>query len=68
MFSIYLIINGIEWFLIEQIRVDAEYNIMNMQIKQSEIISVAFILTGIFMFVFFFKKNVRKFRYRTKII
>lgn len=61
MFSIYLIINGIERFLIEQIRVDAEYNIMNMNVKQSEIISVLIIITGTAMSYIFYKKaKIRK--------
>lgn len=63
MFSIYLIINGIERFLIEQIRVDAEYNIRGMYVKQSEIISVLIIIIGIFIFYLSYKKRKkRKFR------
>lgn len=49
MFSIYLLINGVERFAIEQIRVDAEYEIFGIMIKQAEIISVALITTGLFL-------------------
>ncbi len=51
MFSIYLIINGVERFAIEQIRVDAEYEIFGIMIKQAEIISVVLIITGLFLIV-----------------
>lgn len=47
LFSIFLIVNGIERFLIEKIRVDSEYKIFNHLVKQAEIISVLLILLGI---------------------
>jgi len=51
MFSIYLIINGVERFAIGQIRVDAECEIFGIMIKQAEIISVVLIITGLFLIV-----------------
>jgi phosphatidylglycerol:prolipoprotein diacylglycerol transferase len=51
-FSIYLILTGIERFCIELIRVNTVYNIGNFHPTQAEIISVLLILTGIVMFVF----------------
>lgn len=47
LFCIYLIINGIERFFIEQIRVNSVYNILGKAITQAEIISVSLILLGL---------------------
>lgn len=47
LFSIYLIVNGIERFLIEQIRVNTQYHFFGKAITQAEIISVALILIGV---------------------
>jgi phosphatidylglycerol:prolipoprotein diacylglycerol transferase len=52
MFSIYLILTGMERFFIELIRVNTVYNIFSIHPTQAEIISVLLILTGIFMFIF----------------
>ena len=56
MISIYLIFNGIERFLIEQIRVNAEYNILG-GITQAEIISSVLIVLGIAGTWYFAKKK-----------
>jgi len=56
MFSIYLIFNGIERFLIEQIRVNAEYNILG-GITQAEIIATVLIILGVVGVWFFGKKK-----------
>ena len=45
-FCIYLVLNGIERFLIEKIRVNTEYNILG-GITQAEIISSGLILVGV---------------------
>jgi prolipoprotein diacylglyceryl transferase len=47
LFCIYLIVNGVERYLIEQIRVDAEYNLFGANVKQAEIIAIILILVGI---------------------
>lgn len=47
MFSIYLIMNGVERMLIEQIRVNNKYEIFGGQITQAEIIAAVLILLGI---------------------
>lgn len=54
-FSIYLILNGIERFLIEQIRVNSTYNWGWLQPTQAEIIAVCISLCGVLLFVF--RKN-----------
>ncbi|MBK9301717.1 MAG: prolipoprotein diacylglyceryl transferase [Bacteroidetes bacterium] len=51
-FSIYLILNGIERFLIEQIRVNSTYNWGWLQPTQAEIIAVCISLCGVLLFVF----------------
>ena len=47
MISIYLILNGIERFLIETIRVNSKYHVFGLAFTQAELISSVFILTGI---------------------
>ena len=56
MFSIYLIFNGIERFLIEQIRVNSEYNILG-GITQAEIISFCLIILGVVGTWYFSRKK-----------
>ena len=46
-FSIYLILNGVERFFIEKIRVNEMYTIMNWDITQAEIISTGLVALGI---------------------
>ncbi len=47
MMAIYLILNGVERFLIELIRVNSTYSIFGLKPTQAEIISLLFITTGI---------------------
>ncbi|MDF1675154.1 MAG: prolipoprotein diacylglyceryl transferase [Vicingaceae bacterium] len=47
MFSFYLIFNGIERFLIEKIRINPDYNILEIKATQAEIIAVLLIIVGI---------------------
>lgn len=47
LFSVYLIMNGVERFLIEKIRVNTKYHIGSYDITQAEIISVVLIVLGI---------------------
>lgn len=56
MISIYLVFNGIERFLIEQIRVNAEYNILG-GITQAEIIATVLVILGIAGTWYFSKKK-----------
>ncbi|MFN5333659.1 MAG: prolipoprotein diacylglyceryl transferase [Bacteroidota bacterium] len=53
LFSIYLIMNGLERFFIEKIRVNTKYQDLPFQPTQAEIISVGLILTAIFLLYFF---------------
>lgn len=47
MVSLYLILNGIERFLIETIRVNSKYHLFGVGFTQAELISTILILTGI---------------------
>lgn len=58
LFSIYLILNGAERFLIESIRVNTQYHILGIGITQAQIISTTLILLG-FMGVWY-TKNLHK--------
>ncbi|MBN8701689.1 MAG: prolipoprotein diacylglyceryl transferase [Bacteroidetes bacterium] len=57
MFSLYLLLNGIERFLIESIRVNSVYHIFGRDITQAQIISSILILLGIAGIVYFRKKH-----------
>ncbi len=52
LFAIYLILNGIERFFIELIRVNNTYDIFGYHITQAEIISVSLVIAGTILWVF----------------
>jgi prolipoprotein diacylglyceryltransferase len=54
-----MIINGIERFFIEKIRVNTTYNIFGIHPTQAELISLALILAGSMMY-FYFKNRKPK--------
>ncbi|MDB5192342.1 MAG: prolipoprotein diacylglyceryl transferase [Segetibacter sp.] len=51
--AIYLIVNGIERFLIEKIRVNTEYHFLGLSPTQAELISLTMIVVGIGLLVYF---------------
>lgn len=55
-FSMYILLNGIERLLIEQIRVNTKYHIGSFEITQAEIIATVFIGLGAFGIYYFNKK------------
>ncbi|WP_026904923.1 prolipoprotein diacylglyceryl transferase [Pedobacter glucosidilyticus] len=55
LFSIYLILNGIERFLIESIRVNSKYEVAGLSFTQAELISSIMILAGIGGIIWSFK-------------
>ncbi len=57
MFSIYLIFNGVERFLVETIRVNTTYSMFGFHPTQAELISSIFVLLGIGGIIFFTKKH-----------
>ncbi len=56
MFSIYLILNGIERFFIEKIRVNVEYEFLG-NITQAELISVLLVILGVAGLIYFNKNK-----------
>ena len=58
-FSLYIILNGIERLLIEQIRVNTKYHIASYEITQAEIIASVFIVLGSFGIYYFNKKKLK---------
>jgi len=55
-----MIINGIERFLIEFIRVNEKYTIFGLDWSQAQYISILFILIGLGGLVYIFKNNKLK--------
>jgi prolipoprotein diacylglyceryltransferase len=51
MFGLYLMLNGIERFLIEKIRVNSTYDLFGMHPTQAELISVILFLFGAWLWV-----------------
>ena len=56
LFGVYLIVNGLERFFIEQIRVNTKYSIFGFHPTQAEIIAVALVITGAIVY-FWMKKR-----------
>jgi prolipoprotein diacylglyceryltransferase len=61
LFAVYLVLNGIERFFIEKIRVNTRYSIFGFHPTQAEIISTLLIITGAILY--FVLKN----RYKNKM-
>ena len=57
MFSIYLLVMGVERFLIEEIRVNYKYNILGFMLSEAQIISLFFMLGGGIGIVLLMKKQ-----------
>lgn len=47
LFSLYLVMNGVERFFIEKIRVNSTYDILGKQVTQAELISTILIIAGL---------------------
>lgn len=58
LFGVYLMVNGIERFFIEKIRVNNTYDIFGFHPTQAEIISTLLFLGGLFL-VYFLKKRAK---------
>ena len=52
MFASYLMLNGIERFFIEKIRVNNKFDLLGIQATQAEVIAVLFFLVGASLFVY----------------
>jgi prolipoprotein diacylglyceryl transferase len=60
LFALYLILNGIERFFIEKIRVNNELDLFGFHPTQAEIISVCFIILGISLWVYLTRRRADK--------
>ena len=58
LFGLYLIVNGLERFFVEKIRVNYKYDWGFIHPTQAEIISTCLVLIGIGILLFYKKKNV----------
>jgi len=47
LFSLYLVLNGLERFLIEQIRVNNHFSLLGLQVTQAEVIAVLLMIGGL---------------------
>ncbi len=52
MFAVYLIMNGVERFLIEHIRVNTQYHFLGLNPTQAEIISLCLIISGVLLYIY----------------
>lgn len=57
LFCVYLILNGLERFFIERIRINKVYDLLGMHLTQAEIIAIMLALTGLFGLWYFLMKN-----------
>lgn len=60
MFSLYLMLNGIERLLIEKIRINPKYNVFGMNVTQAEIIAILFVIAGVLGILYFTKKHQKQ--------
>jgi prolipoprotein diacylglyceryltransferase len=60
MFAVYLILNGIERFLVEHIRVNTQYHFLGLNPTQAEIISLGLIIGGVILYAIAPKLKVSK--------
>lgn len=59
LFAFYLVLNGIERFFIEKIRVNTKYSILGFHPTQAEIISFLLVVTGIILLVVLRKRSLK---------
>ncbi len=57
LFALYLLVNGLERFLIEKIRVNTTINLFGFQPTQAEVISTLLALTGIGLWIFLHRRH-----------
>lgn len=57
LFAVYLIVNGVERFLIEKIRVNTKYDIFGFHPTQAELISTFLVITGIILLIVLGRKK-----------
>jgi len=60
LFSVYLILNGVERFFIEKIRINSKYHVAGISFSQAELISLVLVLGGIILAMYVRRRNKRK--------
>ncbi len=63
MFGIYLMLNGLERFFIELIRVNSKYHVAGISFTQAELISVLLFICGALLVIFAFKNKEKNANY-----
>lgn len=58
MFSMYLLLNGVERFIIENIRINPKYNVLGAELTQAQIIAILFVLFG-GVGIYYFNKRAK---------
>lgn len=56
LFGIYLLVNGVERFMVESIRVNKLYNVLGIYLSQAQLIAIGLIVAGIATIIFARKK------------
>jgi prolipoprotein diacylglyceryl transferase len=60
MFSVFLMMNGLERFFIEKIRVNTKYHIFGHPVTQAEIISTLLFITGLVLLIYLLRNHKKK--------
>lgn len=60
LFAVYLVMNGVERFLVETIRVNTKYDIFGIHPSQAELISAALVVSGVVMWFYVKRLAARK--------
>jgi phosphatidylglycerol:prolipoprotein diacylglycerol transferase len=63
MFGIYLMMNGLERFFVELIRVNTKYNVAGVRFTQAEMISSILFLSGLLLVVYSLKNKEKHANY-----
>jgi phosphatidylglycerol---prolipoprotein diacylglyceryl transferase len=58
--GIYLIVNGLERFMVEKIRVNAEYSLFGFQPSQAQVIALLLVIGGVILIILQKRKTAAK--------
>jgi phosphatidylglycerol:prolipoprotein diacylglycerol transferase len=57
MFAVYLMVNGVERFFVEKIRVNTKYDIFGFHPTQAELISAGLVISGAILYIYLTRKK-----------
>jgi phosphatidylglycerol:prolipoprotein diacylglycerol transferase len=60
LFAVYLVMNGVERFLVETIRVNTKYDIFGIHPSQAELIALGLVVSGVLLWFYWKKLAARK--------